>query len=174
MNELRQYTSTERKAMPLYSGVLRYFPDALMAIARLSKAGNDKHNPGEPLHWARGKSTDQMDCAARHMLTPDVVDEETGEAELVAAAWRILAELQLAEEKRLVAAGIKPLSGVVPDEGLYGPSASGRIATWASFHCSRKHTWRAFFEDGRVPLGCPTCTGKAVRVQLPGKPWRHL
>ena len=109
---LRAYTSAERKAMPLWSGVMRYFPDALMAIARLSKKGNDKHNPGEPLHWAREKSTDQEDCAARHLLTPDWVDPETGETELVAAGWRILAALQLQEEKRLLAEGIMPLSGV--------------------------------------------------------------
>lgn len=113
-SQLRGYTSAERKAMPLYSGVLMYFPDALMAVARLSKAGNAKHNPGGPLHWARSKSTDHMDCVARHAITPSEVDPETGEVELVAAAWRLLAALQLREEKRLVAAGIKPLSGVVP------------------------------------------------------------
>lgn len=110
---LRHYTSEERKGMPIYSGVMMYFPDALAAISRVSKACNDKHNPGEPLHWARGKSTDQMDCAARHMLTPEEPDTDSNEPELTHAAWRILAQLQLAEEKRLVAAGIKPLSGVV-------------------------------------------------------------
>lgn len=109
---LRQYTSAERKGMPLHTGCLLYFPDALMAVARLSKKGNDKHNPGEPLHWARGKSMDQSDCVSRHSLTPDMIDPETGEQERVALAWRALADLQLAEEKRLVAAGIRPLSGM--------------------------------------------------------------
>jgi len=90
-----------------------YFPDALAAVSRLSKAGNDKHNPGEPLHWARGKSTDQMDCLARHILTPEAIDPETNEPELVAAVWRGLAQLQLLEEKRLAAAGIRPYSGIV-------------------------------------------------------------
>lgn len=111
--KLRHYTSAERKGMPIHTGVMLYFPDALAAISRLSKAGNDKHNPGEPLHWARGKSKDHSDCQARHMLTPDEIDPETGETERVAAAWRALADLQLAEEKRLVAAGILPLSGVI-------------------------------------------------------------
>lgn len=109
---LRHKTSAERKAEPIHSGVLLYFPDALAAVARVSKAGNDKHNPGEPLHWARGKSTDQMDCATRHSLTPEMVDPETDETELAAMAWRVLAQLQLAEEKRLTAAGIMPYSGV--------------------------------------------------------------
>lgn len=110
---MRHRTSAERKAEPIHSGVLMYFPDALAAVARVSKAGNDKHNPGEPLHWARGKSMDQLDCVTRHTLTPDQVDPETGEVELAHGAWRILAELQLAEEKRLTAAGIMPYSGVV-------------------------------------------------------------
>jgi hypothetical protein len=112
--ELRNYTSAERKAAPVHTGVMLYFPDALMAIARHSKKANDKHNPGEPLHWARAKSTDQTDAAARHLLTPNAIDPDTGEIELVGAAWRTLAELQLAEEKRLAAAGIRPLSGIVP------------------------------------------------------------
>jgi hypothetical protein len=110
--QLRPKTSAERKGEPVHSGVLLYFPDALAAIARLSKAGNDKHNPGEPLHWARGKSMDQMDALVRHSLTRDSVDPEVGELEAVALAWRALAELQLLEERRLRGAGIMPYSGV--------------------------------------------------------------
>lgn len=110
---LREKTSAERKAEPVHSGVVMYFPDALAAIARLSKSGNEKHNPGEPLHWARGKSTDQMDALTRHTMTRDKVDPETGELEAVAMAWRALAELQLLEEKRLLAWGVMPYSGVV-------------------------------------------------------------
>jgi hypothetical protein len=113
MSNLRDYTSAERKEMPLQAVMAEYFPDAFVAVARLSKKANDKHNPGEPMHWTRNKSSDHLDCAARHLLTPDAVDKETGEIELVAAAWRCLAALQLREERRLVAAGIKPLSGVI-------------------------------------------------------------
>ncbi len=111
--DFRDKTSAERKAEPIHSGVLMYFPDALAAIARLSKAGNDKHNPGEPLHWSRGKSNDHMDCVARHVITPDHVDD-TGETELTAAAWRVLAAIQLQQEKLLAAKGIIPYSGVTP------------------------------------------------------------
>lgn len=110
---LRHKTSAERKAEPVHSGVLMYFPDALAAVSRLSLAGNRKHNPGEPLHWARGKSMDQMDALTRHTLTRSEVDPETGELEAVAMVWRGLAELQLLEEKRLVAAGVRPYSGIV-------------------------------------------------------------
>lgn len=92
--------SATRKATPIWSGVLRYFPDALAAVARLSKAGNDKHNPGEPLHWSRGKSNDHGDCLVRHQMTPDMIDPETGELHATAVAWRALAQLQLLEEAR--------------------------------------------------------------------------
>jgi hypothetical protein len=59
---------SDRKQFPIWSGVLMYFPDAMAAVAEVSKIGNDQHNPGEPLHWARDKSTDQMNPAIRHML----------------------------------------------------------------------------------------------------------
>lgn len=111
---LRQLTSAERKGAPVTTGVLHYFPDAIMAVARVSKAGNDKHNPGQPLHWARNKSTDHLDCEGRHLLTPYAIDADSGEFEQAQVAWRALADLQLAEERRLVAGGIMPLSGIVP------------------------------------------------------------
>lgn len=112
MTDLREKDSTERKAEPIYSGALRYFPDALAAVARVSKAGNDKHNPGEPLHWSRGKSKDHLDCVARHIITPDCADPDTGEYHLAHAAWRILAALQLLEEAHLINLKVKPLSGI--------------------------------------------------------------
>lgn len=114
VNTLRPKTSAERKLEPIHTGVMLYFPDALAAVARISVAGNNKHNPGEPLHWARGKSIDQMDALARHSLTMEQVDPETGEVEAAAMIWRGLAQLQLIEEKRLKAAGIMPYSGIVP------------------------------------------------------------
>lgn len=92
--------SQQRKNTPIFSGVLRYFPDALAAVARVSKAGNDKHNPGEPMHWAREKSTDHGDCIVRHQLEPETIDEETGEFHAAQVAWRALAQLQLLEESR--------------------------------------------------------------------------
>lgn len=109
---LREYTSAERKAMPIDAGCIRYFPDALAAIARVSAKGNEKHNPGEPLHWSRDKSNDHAECVTRHRLTPDAIDPESNETHRAHAAWRLMADLQIAEEKRLIAARIKPLSGV--------------------------------------------------------------
>ena len=90
--------SAARKDVPICTGVLDYFPDALADVARLSKIGNDKHNPGEPLHWARGKSTDQADCIIRHMVDRGTIDTD-GVLHDTKVAWRALAQLQLAIEK---------------------------------------------------------------------------
>jgi hypothetical protein len=87
--------AAERKGIPLVSGVLDYFPAALAEIAKVSQAGNDKHNPGEPLHWARGKSMDQADCVGRHLLERGGIDPETGQLHSAQMAWRALALLQL-------------------------------------------------------------------------------
>ena len=89
-----------RKALPIFDGVLMYFPDAIAAVAAVSKAGNDQHNPGQPLHWARGKSMDQMNTAVRHMMDhgTGVRQDVDGTWHLAKAAWRILAELQLTIE----------------------------------------------------------------------------
>lgn len=92
--------SAERKNLPLCTGVFDYFPAALAAISRLSKKGNDKHNPGQPLHWARGKSNDHADCIARHLLDRGTIDPDDTEYHEVKLAWRALALLQEAEEQR--------------------------------------------------------------------------
>ncbi len=89
-----------RKALPVFRGPLMYFPDAFMAVAAVCKAGNDQHNPGQPLHWAREKSTEQMDTALRHMIDHGIGNRRDidGTYHLAKAAWRILAELQLTIE----------------------------------------------------------------------------
>lgn len=60
--------SAERKGVPVYTGCLMYFPAALAGVAAHSKAGNDKHNPGQELHHSRGKSNDHADCVVRHVM----------------------------------------------------------------------------------------------------------
>lgn len=83
-----------RKDTPVTTGVLDYFPLAIIEIARLSKAGNDQHNPGEPLHWAKEKSTDHADCIVRHLLERGTMDTD-GMRHSAKVAWRALAMLQI-------------------------------------------------------------------------------
>lgn len=87
--------SEKRKAIPIASGVLDYFPAALAEVAKVSYAGNQKHNPGEPLHWARGKSMDQDDTILRHFLERGTIDPSDGLSHTAHLAWRVLALLQL-------------------------------------------------------------------------------
>jgi hypothetical protein len=82
-----------RKALPLVTGVLDYFPDALLEVAHCSKVGNDQHNPGQPLHWAKEKSTDEADALGRHLLERGTFDTD-GVRHSVKVAWRALAMLQ--------------------------------------------------------------------------------
>lgn len=82
-----------RKSVPVHSGFVKYFPDAMAAVAVLSRIGNDQHNPGEPLHWAREKSTDELDALTRHLLEAGTVDVD-GVPHSVKVAWRAMANLQ--------------------------------------------------------------------------------
>jgi hypothetical protein len=99
----KKQVSDNRKNKPVFSGVLMYFPEALMAVAEHSKKGNDKHNPGQPLHWAKDKSKDHADCIARHLIDIgpnwDAIDPETQSLHAQALAWRALALLQTVLER---------------------------------------------------------------------------
>ena len=78
--------------------MLDYFPAAIGEIAKVSKAGNDQHNPGQPLHWARGKSTDQADTMLRHFLERGTFDSD-GIRHSAKMVWRALAILQMEMEE---------------------------------------------------------------------------
>ncbi len=104
--------SAARKGYPLMSGLLNYFPAALAGVARTSQLGNEKHNSGQPLHHARGKSMDHGDCILRHLVDlQDVIaraerlgleDSIVAPAILMEAsnlAWRALALSQELHEK---------------------------------------------------------------------------
>jgi hypothetical protein len=90
---VKRETVAERKALPLASGVLDYFPDALLVVAEVSRVGNEQHHPGEPLHWDKSKSTDEADALLRHLLDRGKLDTD-GLRHSGKVAWRALAMLQ--------------------------------------------------------------------------------
>ena len=102
----------ERKQHPVFTGVLKYFPDAIMEVAKVSLAGNQQHHPDKPLHWDRAKSTDELDALARHLIDAGSVDTD-GQLHSAKVAWRALANLQ----KELEA--IKKKKGYDPQFGEY-------------------------------------------------------
>lgn len=82
-----------RKAIPLCTGVLDFFPDALALVARVSLAGRDQHHPGEPLKFHRGTSPDDADALLRHLAQRGTLDEDSM-PHSAKVAWRALAMLQ--------------------------------------------------------------------------------
>lgn len=114
-----------RKALPLWDFLMQYFPDAFVEVCKVAVVGNNQHNPGEPLHWAREKSTDQMNTAFRHLFdygrgTKLDVD---GVLHLAKAIWRLSAQLQLdVEASRAVVTDEPverpPIGGLVRSEGV--------------------------------------------------------
>ena len=101
-------TSAQRKEYPITTGCFDYFRDALLLVSHVSYKGNQKHNAGQALHWARAKSADEEDAIGRHLVNRYETDPEIDLEEAAQLAWRTLAFLQkLAEKTR----NIKPPIG---------------------------------------------------------------
>lgn len=97
-----------RKDFPIVTGVVDYFPLALMAVAEVSVKGNIQHNPGQPLGWAKEKSTDEVNTLLRHLVDRGKRDTD-GTRHSAKVAWRALANLQR-EIEADIAAGKDPFA----------------------------------------------------------------
>ena len=81
----------QRKAIPIHTGFIRYFPDAIAAVAKVSLRGGIQHGQSaSTLHWDRSKSGDELDALMRH-----IIDEDWEQV-----AWRAMANLQKQIEMR--------------------------------------------------------------------------
>lgn len=85
--------SAARKGIPVTTGFLHYFPRAAAYVARISQINNEKHNPGQPMHWSKDRSNDHLDCCGRHLIDAGKVDN-TGTRETGYLAWRSMAALE--------------------------------------------------------------------------------
>jgi len=105
----------ERKLIPVFSGFIAYFPLAVAAVAELSRIGNEQHNPGQPLHWDRSKSRDELDAQMRHLLdvaiSGDTAQDDDGVLHLTKNAWRAMAKLQKALEDSGATDSARPVAG---------------------------------------------------------------
>jgi hypothetical protein len=91
-----QYLSTnskERKETPIYSGVFKYFPKTIVAVAQQSQIGHEKHyNKDDPMEYDPSKSPDDADALLRHVLDY-LACEKSGDVQgmreaAMAIAWR--------------------------------------------------------------------------------------
>jgi len=87
-----------RKDIPLFRGLLKYFPRACAAVAELSRIGNEQHNPGSPMHWDRTKSQDHGDCVVRHQVDAGTFDADDVRHS-TKVAWRAMAQLEVELEE---------------------------------------------------------------------------
>tara|TARA_R110002153_G_scaffold272757_1_gene441976 strand:+ start:46 stop:459 length:414 start_codon:yes stop_codon:yes gene_type:complete len=99
--ELKEDVVEDRKAIPVFSGVLAYFPDALKEVAKASYAATKQHHPDKDMFWDRTKSTDHRDSLGRHLIDhlKNPVDTD-GVLHLAKVAWRSLAALQIYLENK--------------------------------------------------------------------------
>lgn len=123
-------TVEQRKAMPLATGLLDYFPDALLVVAEVSRIGNEQHHPGAPLHWDKSKSTDEADALLRHLVDRGTIDTD-GVRHSGKVAWRALALLQRELDAEAADAATAPAPGLPDPEPVVvgidptSPGASG-------------------------------------------------
>lgn len=126
----------ERKTYPIASGFFDYFPDAIAAVAHLSYVANEQHNPGEPLHWAREKSTDEADTLLRHFAERGTLDTDKIRHS-TKVAWRALAMLQKEIEREQAA--VKVTTEVFAhrakggEQGCFSQQTDGN-----RWHCERE------------------------------------
>lgn len=84
-----------RKEQPVYSGVLKYFPNAIKYVSYVSLKGNEQHHKDKPLHWDKNKSTDEPDALVRHLIDHSInpIDDDNV-LHLGKVAWRALSLLE--------------------------------------------------------------------------------
>ena len=92
-------THEERKNIPVFTGFMNYFPDAIREVAKASRIAQKQHNPDKPLAWDRSKSGDELDALARHLLECGTMDDD-GILHSTKVAWRACANLQKELESR--------------------------------------------------------------------------
>ena len=94
--DIKTSSADVRKGQPVYTGVLKYFPNALKEVSSCSLAGNKQHHPDKELHWDKTKSTDNEDALVRHLIDHSINPmDDDGVLHLAKVAWRALAALEI-------------------------------------------------------------------------------
>lgn len=86
-------TNEEKKMRRVFTGMLKYFPNACLEVGYVSFIANEQHNPGEPMHWDKSKSIGEGDEIVRHLMAEETFDTD-GARHRGKAAWRALELLE--------------------------------------------------------------------------------
>lgn len=111
-----------RNAIPIWDGVVMYFPDVWAEVAKVSVLGNKQHGLGAKLHFARDVSTDHLNKVFRHCLDHSQgqqIDTD-GTYHMAKAIWRACAELQVTLERTQAAAALDAVS----DDAIHGAAST--------------------------------------------------
>jgi hypothetical protein len=95
----RSVQAAQQKAskVPAWQGVVAYFPNALLAVAAISKMGAEKHNGGIlPTKWRDYPAEVYADALARHLFdeSKGYYDSESAMLHAGHLAWNALARLE--------------------------------------------------------------------------------
>jgi len=90
-----QTEAMRRKATPVGTGFVDYFPLAMQEVAKVSLAGQKQHglDDGGTLRWARELSADESDALMRHYIERGTLDTD-GLRHSAKMAWRAMALLE--------------------------------------------------------------------------------
>lgn len=88
--------SLRRKAQPVFTGVLKYFPDAIKYVGHVSLVGGKQYGQDETnIFWDRDNTSVNEDALVRHLIDHSKNPKDTdGVYHLGKVAWRALAALQ--------------------------------------------------------------------------------
>ena len=120
---MKKPTAQERKETPIFSGVIKYFPDAIAYLAKVSLAGGKQHDPESELSWNRSKSGDELDALARHLVDVGTYDDD-GVRHSGKVLWRAAANLQKEIEQSCTTEIYKDVPGY---EKMYKVSNLGNV-----------------------------------------------
>jgi len=85
--------SATRKQIPMFDGLIGYFPNACAYVSHVSLRANEQHNPGQPMHWAFDKSIGTGNEIIKHLAEQGTTDTD-GLLHTGKAAWRALELLE--------------------------------------------------------------------------------
>lgn len=84
----------DSKKIPVVRGFLEYFPNAIAAVAEVSKFGATKYDWGNWRHVDNGVER-YTEALGRHFIAENEIDPESGLAHAAHTAWNAMARLEL-------------------------------------------------------------------------------